>query len=1363
MYSNSKKLLSLILTIALVLSIIVIPTTAIDSTGTEFTSATVEIDGSEDKTVTLNWKVKENVQLQSIEGNMAPSTASGKITLTTINHPNLSFVGEDYANSNTGNFACSKPSGVNLVDGDVILSGVYTVDKSTPAGTYNVVLHVELFEDDVYGFDDYDYTATITVTEPAVGPDYEIYYKLDKENNSTNDIDDDNYIEYDPNNEVVVSVYVKAKEATKLQAFDLYITNDAALINPVVSDIYDGIRIESGSAGQISTATLQHIQAWGHSKDNNPINLNLPANGEVKIAQITFTLNDTAAYGDQLPITIEDNTNIAIQNQPDSINPQSVTYPLTISAPVLGVETLKQYTITYDDNEGNDSAITFTVPTDGTKNHNEAYNIVFKFGSPANYPQRPGYTFLGWDTDKTSTNPTYTETGTTQLAAGVNADTTLYAIWSRNVYDVWWHYDADDTTQIHSQNSTYHYGETATYPSGAPTPVKADTTEKTFTFIGWNTDPTANAALATLTVDGKMDFYAIFSESARPYTVKWANTDGNGAETEVTIGYGSTPAYSGTPAKAEDATYTYTWTGWNDGTTQYGTTDVLPAVSGNVTYTATFDAVYKDYTISYDKGAHAADSYTAPAAKTDAHIGVAYNLPVAATPADGYTFTGWSDGTNTYPAGSSYTPTGTATLTAQYEEKTYTIVYDGHTADGGTAPASHTNQSFTADFTVANNTFTKTGYTFNSWNTKADGSGTVVINEGTTKKISQLDLDSSALADTTITLYAQWTRESDYTISYELHGGTVDTPNPTSYNVETATITLNNPSKVGYTFKGWSGTDLTGDTNTTVIIAQGSTGNRSYEAHWTPAEVNYKVEHYQQNLDNNEFTLAETEGPGGTYVAFTESTVTGTPKTYTGFTYDSTVAGTIASDTVAADGSTTLKLYYTRNTYTVTYEYTGSVPSGVTAPTDASSPYKYGATVYVKQNPDAVAGYTFSGWKIGGADAGTSFVIENNTTISGEWSLITYHVYFHEEGSTATGDNELVSGGDVTFNAETASITAPAVPAKAANADWYETGTWGAYNLATLANQDVYVSYTKKTFTVTFLPETGDTPIADQGTDPNYDFDDRTIDTPDVPEKPGYNGSWPTDITDTAGNKNVRPVYTPKEYTITFATDGGTAIPAMTYTIESPDTLPSATGKTNFSFVNWKVTTADGNWAANSTYNGGTAVTGKYGNVTLTAQWSQNLSYEVQEYKYAPTGYKLLIVDAANVGDGNVYKYGTQTMYYTTDANYQIGTSTAVFYTLVEVDNLALTDAQFSLIAASAGTAATITYDGDINGDDTVNIADANAIFQMVVSTGSYYSIDQLSIAQRLGADLVKATDNAEHRGSIEDVNAVVAIINGTN
>ena len=88
----------------------------------------------------------------------------------------------------------------------------------------------------------------------------------------------------------------------------------------------------------------------------------------------------------------------------------------------------------------------------------------------------------------------------------------------------------------------------------------------------------------------------------------------------------------------------------------------------------------------------------------------------------------------------------------------------------------------------------------------------------------------------------------------------------------------------------------------------------------------YKVEHYTENLDGT-WKLEETENLTGT----TDTTATASPKAYTGFTYDETVEGTLISGNIAGNGSLVLKLYYTRNSYKVSYEYVGTVPAGASS------------------------------------------------------------------------------------------------------------------------------------------------------------------------------------------------------------------------------------------------------------------------------------------------------------------------------------------------------------------------------------------------------------------------------------------------
>ena len=111
-------------------------------------------------------------------------------------------------------------------------------------------------------------------------------------------------------------------------------------------------------------------------------------------------------------------------------------------------------------------------------------------------------------------------------------------------------------------------------------------------------------------------------------------------------------------------------------------------------------------------------------------------------------------------------------------------------------------------------------YTFNGWYKNTSFTGDPVT--------SSTRVSNSELPD--LTVYAKWT-PVEYSISIDYAGGSGT--NPTSYNIETASFTLNRPSRTGYHFDGWSGTGISG-TVMDVTIPEGSFGDRSYTANWRP-------------------------------------------------------------------------------------------------------------------------------------------------------------------------------------------------------------------------------------------------------------------------------------------------------------------------------------------------------------------------------------------------------------------------------------------------------------------------------------------------------------------------------------------------
>ena len=217
------------------------------------------------------------------------------------------------------------------------------------------------------------------------------------------------------------------------------------------------------------------------------------------------------------------------------------------------------------------------------------------------------------------------------------------------------------------------------------------------------------------------------------------------------------------------------------------------------------------------------------------------------TPArDGYTFGGWyindgltGDAVTTITTGAY----GAKQFWAKWTANTYTVAFDKNNND---ATGTMDNQNFTYDEAakaLAANAFERTGYTFSGWNTETDGSGNAYTNQ---QKVQNLTTEQ----DATVTLYAQWTL-TPYAITYHVNDGTMPGTYPTTYNIESADITLPTPTRDGYTFGGWYINDgLTGDAVTT--ITTGAYGAKQFWAKWTA--ITYTVV-FDKNNENASGTM----------------------------------------------------------------------------------------------------------------------------------------------------------------------------------------------------------------------------------------------------------------------------------------------------------------------------------------------------------------------------------------------------------------------------------------------------------------------------------------------------------------------------
>ena len=219
--------------------------------------------------------------------------------------------------------------------------------------------------------------------------------------------------------------------------------------------------------------------------------------------------------------------------------------------------------------------------------------------------------------------------------------------WTR-FYEITWNVNGTETKQFVADG---------TVPSFGGSTDKASTESTDFTFAGWDTEPVEAEANATYT--------ATYTESARKYNVTFMN--GSEQFEQVSAAYGTIPAPAGTPEKASDVQYDYTFSGWSatDGGEKL---DELPAVSGEATYYAVFTQSVRKYTVTYKNGEDVLASYQAEyGAVTPAYEG---ETPVKAADAQyTYTFKDWGTVAATVKSDAVYEAQYTQTVNK------YTVVF----------------------------------------------------------------------------------------------------------------------------------------------------------------------------------------------------------------------------------------------------------------------------------------------------------------------------------------------------------------------------------------------------------------------------------------------------------------------------------------------------------------------------------------------------------------------------------------------------------------------------------------------------------------------------------------------------------------
>ena len=552
-----------------------------------------------------------------------------------------------------------------------------------------------------------------------------------------------------------------------------------------------------------------------------------------------------------------------------------------------------------------------------------------------------------------------------------------------------------------------------------------------YTFSGWDKTGTQTMGDADVTISGTWTKTDIQVEQATITFV--VETGGKTPGTTTDSGAINRPFPSRPDTPADTG---YTFDGWYDAAGNEVTT-WPEKVTESATYTAKFSR--NQFTVTWMNGGETLETDKGVLYGTAPSYDKATPTK-ASTDSTDYTFAGWSEDPNATAAEAkqvSELPAVTKDVTyyAIFSESArqydITVNYksdDGKTLkDAYTASAGYGSGYDVTEQILASIEYQGTNYAKDTVTGEIKGTVQGKVEITVIYSVDEIGVEDPDQPDTVPDKYQKkvtfdvvngaWNDgtevQKEAVVTLYAADGTTWDKNGTGYLRAEQIPAAGEKPDIGYQEGSW------GDTTPTIKLE--ITADRSFTYTYAPAEnTAYTVKHYLENLDGTGYELADTETKYGT----TGTTVNAEDKDYPGFTYDSTVPGTVTRGTIAADGSLVLKLYYTRNSYEVKYQYTGTVPSDASELPEAKY-YKYGATVTVAEAA-AAQGYTFSGWSTTDAaiSEGAFTMPAKPVTITGSFSQNAYTVTYDLAGGTVADGTELTHTGLALLSA-TPTIPAP--------------------------------------------------------------------------------------------------------------------------------------------------------------------------------------------------------------------------------------------------------------------------------------------------------------------------------------------------
>lgn len=655
---------------------------------------------------------------------------------------------------------------------------------------------------------------------------------------------------------------------------------------------------------------------------------------------------------------------------------------------------------------------------------------------------------VGKRTGKVSvTGSTSSVTGTVTITQATSTWTVTYS-------------KGDYINTINKTSEKINWGGTAT----AVATLLANTAQYTYSFTGWyegDTKISSDLSLSVPNITANRTFTAIGARTLNRYTLSFTITP-TGAGTVSgggTYDYGSSVKSTATPATG------YNFTKWVDETGGESTTNPYPG--WEITKNRTIQAVFtiKSYSITLAAQFRIAESGDFTGGTTGGTVSgggtVTHGTSVTAkaTPATGYSFAGWYEGSNKVSDDASYTfsATGNRSLTARFQRQWFTVTFTAGT--GGSVAPTSARVEYGGE---ASSTATAaTGYTFSGWS-----------NGVKTAKLTVTNVTANAT-------YAASFGINTYVITYAKETG-IASVTPTSETVEHGANAVGSTAALttGYNFDGW----YNGPTRVSTSLTYAPTAVKSNLSLTAKANINsYTVSpsaYYRTTDGTGNYTAGTTGGTvsGGGSVNHGGS-ITVTASAAAGYKFDGWYSagasgGTLLSSSASyaisgVTASMTVYARFTRIYYTITYS-AGDYVASLSRTTErvAHGANAAGSTMTVN-GTTAQYSYGVDGWYSGSTRVTSSAtyaptgVTANATyTAKGTRSLRSYTVTYNKGSyiSSVSRASESVS-----YGSNAAGSTATVM---ASNAQ-YTYGFDGWYNGSTRVSTSVTYAPTNITGAVT--------------------------------------------------------------------------------------------------------------------------------------------------------------------------------------------------------------------------------------------------------------------------------------------------------